>query len=655
MHPEPKNIGMNVLKRSFLLFAICLFSSSAFAEIQLPKLISDGMVLQRNQELTIWGWASPGEDVTLTFKNNEFSTTADADGNWEIQLPPQKAGGPYKMMFEGKNRVTVKNILLGDVWVASGQSNMELWMGRVRYTYEDEIQNSENSEIRQFLVPDQYDFKQTHRDFESGEWKSAGPETIMEFSAVGYFFAKELYETQNVPIGIINAALGGSPVESWMSEESLKQFPDAYDELQKFKDDDLIQRIEKEDQARIENWYSELNQKDEGLSSYPKWSQPNIDDSGWAEMNLPGYWSEKTSLGNQNGVVWFRKEIDVPERMTGKPARLWMGRIVDQDSVFVNGQFVGTTGYQYPPRRYHLDSTVLKPGKNEIAIRLINSSGNGGFVPDKPYYLSVGTDTLHLSGDWKYKLGASMEPLGSQTFIRWKPAGLYNRMITPLLDYSMKGVIWYQGESNAGNPGQYEERFSTMIETWRDEWNQGDFPFLFVQLANFMETTDEPVQSNWAELRQAQLNTLKLPNTGMAVTTDIGEWNDIHPLNKKDVGHRLALQARKIAYGEKDLVAAGPIPEHSTFTSDHVTIEFKYTGNGLTTSDGEEPHYFSISEDGENFVWAEAEIQGDSIRVWSDEISNPVAVRYGWADNPESANLINQKGLPATPFEVVKE
>ncbi len=613
------------------------------------------MVLQRNQELTVWGWASPDEDITLTFQENKFSTTADDEGNWEIQLPPQEAGGPYEMTFQGSNQITVENILFGDVWVASGQSNMELWMGRVRYTYEDEIQNSENSEIRQFMVPDQYDFKQTHRDFESGEWQSASPETILDFSAVGYFFAKELNETYDVPIGIINAALGGSPVEAWMSEESLKKFPDAYEELQKFKDDDLIQQIEQEDQERIGNWYSELNQKDEGLRADPEWSEANVHDPGWSVMELPGYWSDETPLGDQNGVVWFRKEIDVPERMTGKPARLWMGRIVDQDSVFVNGQLVGTTGYQYPPRRYHLDSNVLKEGKNVIAIRVINSSGSGGFVPDKPYYLSVGTDTLHLSGEWKYKLGASMEPLGSQTFVRWKPAGLYNRMITPLLDYKIKGVIWYQGESNTGNPDEYEERFSTMIQTWRDEWNQGDFPFLFVQLANFMETTDEPVQSNWAELRQAQLNTLKLPNTGMAVTIDVGEWNDIHPLNKKDVGHRLALQARKIAYGEDDLVAGGPIPDHSTFTTDHVTIEFKNTGERLTTSDGEPLRYFSISDDGENFVWAEAEIQGDSIKVWSDEIKNPVAVRYAWADNPESANLINQKSLPATPFEVIKD
>ncbi len=268
-------------------FLFSVFSTLRFLR-RLPKLISDGMILQRNQELTIWGWASPEENVTLTFKESEFSTTANPDGNWKIYIPPQEAGGPYKMVFEASNQLTVKNILFGDVWIASGQSNMELWMGRVKYTYKDELQSSENSEIRQFLVPDQYDFKQTHRDFESGEWQSANPETILGFSAVAYFFAKELYEQYRVPIGIINAALGGSPVEAWMSEESLKEFPDAYEELQKFKGDDLIQQIQQEDQERIGNWYSELNQKDRGLSAEPEWSQPNLDDSGWDKMDLPG-------------------------------------------------------------------------------------------------------------------------------------------------------------------------------------------------------------------------------------------------------------------------------------------------------------------------------------------------------------------------------
>jgi sialate O-acetylesterase len=450
---------MNRAKKNFLLLIVCILSSPVSAQVSLPKLISDGMVLQRDLDLKLWGWASPGEEVALTFKGRTLTTTAGRDGNWEIQIPAQNAGGPYKMVFEASNRILVENILFGDVWVSSGQSNMELTMERVKEKYREIIEHSENPDIRQFLVPDDYDFKQTHQDFEDGSWQGANPQSILEFSAVAYFFARDLYEQYGVPIGIINAAVGGSPVEAWMSEESLKKFPDAYHELQTFKDDSLIARIEERDQQRIRKWYRELNQKDQGLAATPEWSQPDADASKWDQMNLPGYWADETQIGNVNGVLWFRKEIDVPKSMTGQTAALWMGRIVDQDSVFVNGKFTGTIGYQYPPRRYTVDSTLLKEGRNVITLRVINNTGKGGFVPDKPYYLATGGDTLDLKGPWKYRLGATMDPLESQTFIRWKPAGLYNRMITPLFDYTIKGVIWYQGESNTDNASEYEGRF----------------------------------------------------------------------------------------------------------------------------------------------------------------------------------------------------
>jgi sialate O-acetylesterase len=410
--------------------------------------------------------------------------------------------------------------------------------------------------------------------------------------------------------------------------------------------------IKKLSEARSDA-YNEVH----GLAADPEWSQPAVNDADWDQMNLPGYWADETSIGDENGAVWFRKEVTVPKSMTAQPAKLWLGRIVDQDSVFVNGKLAGTTGYQYPPRRYIVDSTLLKEGKNEIAVRVINNSGKGGFIPDKPYYLAAGGDTVDLKGPWKYRRGTTMQPLESQTFIRWKPGGLYNRMIAPLFNYGITGAIWYQGESNADTheeASKYQEQFTAMINNWRQEWNQGDFPFLFVQLANFMETNDEPTESAWAELRQAQLNTLSLPNTGMAVTIDIGEWNDIHPLNKKDVGIRLALQAKKIAYGEEDIVASGPVPSGADFKQDHVLIKFDHVGDGLTAKNGD-PEHFAISGDGEHFVWANAEIMGNSVRVWSEQVSNPTVVRYAWADNPESANLYNKYGLPASPFQISKK
>lgn len=644
---------MNKLKIAVIVMFF-IQSNGVFSQIKLPKLISDGVVLQRNEKVKIWGWAAPKEKIKLEFNTKTFATEADKEGNWAILLPAQKAGGPYEMVLKASNEIKVKDILFGDVWICSGQSNMELPMERVKEKYGEIIKNSKNDNIRQFLVPDKYDFKQPQTDLDSGNWLSANPENVLQFSAVAYFFAKEINEKTQVPIGLINTALGGSPVESWMSEGALKAFPKAFDEAQKFKNDDLIKQIEDSDKKRNDDWYALINASDKGLlDKNEQWNQANIDDNNWSKMAIPGYWAEQ-SIGKVNGAVWFRKEINVPKSMVGKPAKLFMGRIVDQDFVYVNGEFVGTTGYQYPPRRYEVKSTVLKEGKNTIAVRVINNSGSGGFVLEKPYYLAVGNDTIDLKGEWKYKLGVEMKPLQGPTFIRWKPEGLYNAMIAPLLNLKIKGVLWYQGESNTGNPFGYKEAFSTMITDWRTKWGQGNFLFLFVQLTNYMEEYPEPRESNWAALRQSQLETLSVPNTGMAVTIDVGEWNDIHPLNKEDVGKRLALQAQKIAYHEKNGIASSPAPKKYSFTKDHVMISFKDIGKGLMSKGGSELKYFSISNDGENFVWAKAQLIGNQLKVWNDSISNPIVVRYAWADNPQGANLFSKDGLPATPFQIQK-
>ncbi|WP_348798022.1 sialate O-acetylesterase [Flavobacterium adhaerens] len=643
-----KNISLALL--TLLLFQF----SSVCAQIKLPRLISNGVVLQRNEDLKIWGWASVNEEVQLKLNSKVYKTKADSEGNWSLVLPKQKAGGPYQMVFEGKNVITVSDVLFGDVWVCSGQSNMELPMERLKEKYGDVIRNATNSKIRQFLVPDKYSFKKEETDFDSGSWVVCSPEKVLEFSAVAYFFAKDIYEKEKVPIGLINSALGGSPVEAWMSDTALKSFPESYQEAQKFKNDDLIAEITKNDAKRNDDWYAELNMIDKGMSSgKPIWNQNDMSISDWKEMKIPGYWANE-ELGNVNGAVWFKKEIVVPKSFAGQPAKLFLGRIVDQDFVYLNDEFVGTTGYQYPPRRYDVQANILKEGKNTITVRVVNSSGKGGFVEDKPYFLAVNNDTIDLKGNWKYKLGTEMPELTGPTFIRWKPEGLYNAMIAPILNFKIKGVIWYQGESNAGKPKGYHDTFSVMINDWRANWKQGNFPFIFVQLANFMETKTEPVESNWAILRQEQYKTLSVPNTGMAVITDLGEWNDIHPLNKEDVGKRLALQARKLAYGETKLAASSPSPSSFKFDEQQVTINFKDIGKGLTIKNGGELKSFAISNDGKHFVWAKAEIMGNQVKVWNSQIKNPSVVRYAWADNPADANLFSVEGLPATPFEVRK-
>lgn len=641
--------------KSVLCFYVFLLTQTAFCEVRLPGLISDGMVLQRNAKVKIWGWALPDEKIAINFKGKKYNTTTSKCGKWAITLSPMKAGGPFNMKINGSNNIIIKDILIGDVWICSGQSNMEISMKRVSPLYESEIVNSENIYIRYFTVPKKYNFNTPQKDLEYGNWQKTNPENILGFSAVAYFFAKELYEKYHTPIGLINASLGGSPVEAWISEESLKAFPELYEEAQKFKDSTLISQIINSDKERMSAWYNLLRKKDKGYENPEEiWYNPTLDISDWNTMKIPGYWVN-TQLGSVNGVVWFRKEINIPASMAGNKAKLILGRIVDADSAFINGVFVGTTGYQYPPRRYEIPSGLLKEGKNIIVVRVISNIGNGGFVLDKPYDLVVGEEKIDLTGEWRYKLGAKMEPLEGQTFIRWKPLGLFNAMISPLLNYRMKGVIWYQGESNAGEPLKYRKLFPALIKDWRKNWNQGDFPFLFVQLHNFMEAKDEPSESNWALLREAQLKTLSVPNTGMAVAIDIGEWNDIHPLNKKDVGRRLALAARKVAYGEEDVVYSGPIYKDTEIKENKVILTFKHTGSGLVVKGGGELKGFAICGPDKKFVWAEAKIKGDKVIVWNDNIPNPVAVRYGWADNPEGTNLYNKEDLPASPFRTDNE
>lgn len=635
-----------------ILVAILFITYTGFSQIKLPKLISDGAILQRDTELKIWGWAAPNEAVELNFNNKSYKTKANQQGDWQLMLAPQKSGGPFEFVFNGSNQVSVKNVLFGEVWLCSGQSNMELPMERLKDTYPEVIENCDNTNIRQFLVSDSYDFVETHNDFHSGRWIEANSTNLLQFSGVAYFFAVELYEKYKVPVGLINAALGGSPVESWMSEDALKKFPESYKELQKFKDETYISNIENSDQKRQADWYAELNKKDKGFVAGTEWFLNTTNDEDWEEMTIPGYWKNEP-IGNVNGTVWFRKKINISNNMANKEASLWLGRIVDQDHVYVNGTFVGKTSYQYPPRKYTVSKDILNKGENTITIRVINEQGNGGFVLDKPYFLAVENDTIPLKGNWKYKLGATMNPLQSPTFVRWKPTGLYNKMIAPLLNYKIKGVIWYQGESNASNASKYFSTFPTLIHNWRNKWNIGDFPFLYVQLANYMEEVQGPKESDWALLRQAQLETLNVSNTGMAVITDLGEWNDIHPLNKQDVGKRLAQEAYKLGYGESK-VSLSPIPKSYKFSNKKVKIGFDYADTGLISKNKKPLAYFEISNDGIHFFKASAVIKGKQVIVWSDTIKNPIVVRYAWANNPAKANLFSKAGLPVSPFQIKK-
>lgn len=627
----------------FLLLPLTLVQ----AQVELPKLISDGMVLQRDTDLIIWGWASPGEEVSVSFRDNSHSAVTNNSGKWKITLPAQSPGGPFSMEITASNSITIQDILVGDVWLASGQSNMELPMYRVEPLYRDEIKTANYPEIRHFKVPQEYSFEEEKSNYSGGEWIAISPETISQRSAVAYFFSKKLHEEYDVPIGIVNASLGGSPAEAWMDEDALKEFPHYHQEALIYKDEEMRDNIAASDQARNSRWHEVSVEQDRGYEN-GHWANPDVEDSGWNSMEIPGYWNT-TSLGNINGVVWFRKEIELPESMAGKEVELELGRVVDADSTFVNGEFVGNVTYQYPPRWYTIPEGVLKEGTNTITVRVINQSGNGGFFFDKPYEIRSETDTVDLKGEWKMKLGVQMPSLPGQTFIRWKPVGLFNGMIAPALEYEFKGAIWYQGESNAGNAKEYQTLFPAMIQNWRERFEEPDLPFLFVQLANFMKAYDKPTDSGWARLREAQLQTLELPKTGMAVAIDVGEWNDIHPLNKKSVGERLAISALGVAYND-DVVHSGPIYKSMEIKGDRIEISFSDISGGLVTSDGKSVQEIAIAGSDKEFKWADTKIEGNKLIVWHDEIADPVAVRYGWADNPDDANLYNEEGLPASPF-----
>lgn len=611
------------------------------AKVTLPALVSDGMVLQRNQKLNVWGKADAGEKVEVKFLNKNYKTTADPTGNWKISLPEQKAGGPYTMTI---NEITLKDILIGDVWLASGQSNMELPMRRLTPLYADEIKNANNQNIRFFTVPQKYNFKSPQSELDGGKWEATNPQTILNFSGVAYFFAKELSQKNKVAVGIVHASLGGSPIQAWMDENSLKKYPEYLDEAKKWQNDELIKSTESGEQALSKAWYAELDQSDIGLNQH--WENFDLNDSDWKTMNIPGSWEDKE--GSFEGSVWFRKEINLTKNQAGKAAFLNLGRIKDADVTYINGTKVGNVTYEYPPRWYDIPAGVLKEGKNVIAIRISNGSGKGQFIADKPYYLEIEGNKIDLKTEWKYKIGAKMEKMApGQTFIRWKPTGLYNAMINPLINYNIKGAIWYQGESNTGKPKEYGDLLTIMILDWRNKWNQKDMPFFTVQLANFMEPKSQPIESNWAELREQQRQvSLKVPNTGLAVIIDIGEWNDIHPLNKKTVGDRLALQALKVA-DKKNIVADGPVYQSMKIEGNKIILSFK---NGTDDfAPVSELKGFAIKGKDGKYEWAKAKIDGNKIIVWNDTISNPVSVRYEWADNP-NGNLKNKTGLPASPF-----
>jgi sialate O-acetylesterase len=634
---------MKVLQFTILLVFLTLVSQ---AQVRLPRLIRDSMILQRDEKINIWGWASASEKVRLIFQGRIYVTKADAAGNWKIQLGPVAAGGPFTMTIRARNTIHLRDILFGDVWFCSGQSNMVHQLNIHDITYAKDIATADFPQIRQFWIPTFTALTGPQTDLSTGSWKAAVGEDVRPFSAVAYFFARQLHEKYKVPIGIINASVGGTPIESWTSETGMKDFAAIQQTIQQNKDSSWVNSsIQKSTLSNPSPF------PDAGLAEPVKWFETNYIMKGWRNISIPGYWEDQ-GIKNLDGVVWYRKEIDIPAAMTGKTAKVFLGRIVDADELYINGTKVGNNTYQYPQRRYPVSANILKEGKNIVVIRVTNYSGKGGFVPDKPYYIFTGSDTISLSGNWWYKVGQVNRPMLSNPIFsaQNQPTSLFNGMVAPATRYNIKGICWYQGESNTSRPKEYAQLLPALIRDWRDQWNKQTLPFLTVQLPGFMDYNYLPSESQWAETREAQMRSLSVPNTGLVVTIDLGEWNDIHPDNKKDVGIRLAIAAQKVAYSDR-LVHSGPVLQISKIVGKEFWLSFTNTGSGLATRDGEDPAEFAIAGEDKKFVWAKTKIEdANTIRVWSDEVPVPKYVRYAWADNPVNPNLINKEGLPASPF-----
>ncbi|MBQ8520789.1 MAG: sialate O-acetylesterase [Bacteroides sp.] len=515
----------------------------AEAKVKLPSLISDGMVLQREQPVKVWGTADAGEKIEIRlFKEKRmkgtYHTMADANGQWSVQLPPTQAGGPYRMQI---NDMEVKDVLFGDVYLCSGQSNMELPVRRVTDMFADEIAAYNNENIRHFIVPKTFNFHTPQTDLPEAEWETLNQQNVMDFSALAYFTAKALYEKNGIPVGLINASWGGTPVEAWMSEESLKPFPKYINDKRLYEDDAYCRKIKEVEGQDFYRWNLTLYKGDPGKQAPVQWSDASYDDRSWQTVDmLQDAWGSDRQKG-MAGSHWLRKSVEIPTTWEGKEAVLRLGCIVDADSVYVNGTFVGTTGYQYPPRIYPIPAGILKAGENNVTVRVISNGGQPHFVPEKPYKIICENEEVSLEGDWKYRQGAPMPNAPGMMFFCYKPICLYNAMIAPLANYALKGAIWYQGESNVDKRDEYANLLGILIKDWRDTFHNDTLPFYIVELADFLHPSDIDGRKAWAEMRIEQAKAAEnTPHAWLIRNGDLGEWNDIHPLDKKTLGNRVA-------------------------------------------------------------------------------------------------------------------
>ncbi|SHM49560.1 sialate O-acetylesterase [Chitinophaga jiangningensis] len=626
--------------------ALCcclIFPSYSYGQLSLPKVFGDNMVLQRDIAIPVWGKAAPGATVVAQLGAAHASAQADGEGKWILRFPKLKAGGPYELTVseKGKTATSVKfsGILIGDVWLASGQSNME-WQVQQAKDAQKEIANANHPQIR-FIIVKQDKQLSPQSDISSGSWKVCDASSVKELSAVAYYFSRKIQQDQQVPIGIIQSTWGGTPAEAWTSKEKLAKWPVMKDKMAAV--DTLTPNDFVQDSLNNIRFWEMVNQPQANADKIL--TQPAYADADWDKLNAPGQFKHESG----DGIIWLRKKITLPASFAGKPLKVNAGHPEMTYSLYINGKEICKNVWNAAPvHTFDIPAGVVQAGENNISIRLAVLWGSGGLNgPAEDLYITDGTTKVSLAGTWLFKRGAEPAMAVIRNF-QYSPTLLFNAMIHPLIPYAIKGAIWYQGESNTYMAYDYRTLFPMLIADWRERWQQGNFPFLFVQLANFQKRKEEPSESDWAELREAQTFTLSQPNTGMACTIDIGDGNNIHPANKQEVGRRLALLADKQVY-KQNVVAAGPLYKGFKKTGNTITIDFDNATTGLITQDGKAVTGFAIAGKDGHFHWAQATIKGRQVVVQSAEVPDPVAVRYAWADNP-ACNLANAEGLPAVPF-----
>ena len=638
----------------FSVAVILAFFATAAADPRLPAIIGDRMVLQQKRNVPIWGWADPGEEITVRFGSQVLTTRAGQRGTWKVFLSELKPGGPSEMVIQGESAIVLKDILVGEVWVCSGQSNMEFPLGSTR-TADFEVPKAKYAQMRLFTVPRASSLEP--REDAEARWEVCTPDAAKDFSAVGYFFGRRVHEVLDIPVGLIESSWGGTQAEEWTDLEDLKKVSDFEPILQRW--EQTPPEIKKlfQEPRQFELWFDKMQLLAERREPGKPARMLADFDNQKLQTSYGGFWDDELveppgaytikvqgpGYDNSAGAAVIRGKVEVNHWPMFRIELDSEGRPVDLSkfqglSFYSRGDGLFRVHFLQPSitdwDNYSTATLDTTPewSSTEILFRDLKQAGWGKRMPFTPQELT----------------GLVIEIRPAHSAVTRPPAGLFNGMIMPIVPYAIQGAIWYQGEGNAGRAYQYRKLLPTLIQSWRKHWNQGDFPFLIVQLPNFRQRKSQPSESDWAELREAQQMSLVLPQTGLAVSIDVGEVDDVHPRNKTEIGNRLAAWALGTTYG-KNSVYSGPLFESVTFHGDTATATFNHTGGGLVVRNGDQLEGFALAGSDREFHWAQARIVGNTVEVRSNKISKPIALRYAWADNPK-CNLYNEEGFPAAPF-----